>query len=124
MFNILVVDDDKKMNEIYCSVLSYNAFHPFPAFDGQQALDIVAENQIDLVISDIMMPGMDGTCTLEKIRDWEKQQGRMPMPVVLLTADNTVGARRRYLSFGFNDYLSKPIQPQQICDLVRVYLNV
>ena len=94
------------------------------AKSGEDALRIMGKRDIDMIFMDQMMPGMDGTCTLEKIRDWEKQQGRMPMPVVLLTADNTVGARRRYLSFGFNDYLSKPIQPQQICDLVRVYLNV
>ncbi|MGN1478122.1 MAG: response regulator, partial [Acutalibacteraceae bacterium] len=55
MFNILVVEDDVKMNQIYCSALKRD-YNPIAAYDGKQALDVIAEIQIDLVISDIMMP--------------------------------------------------------------------
>ena len=121
---VMVVDDNISYLREMDSWLRKLNLKTVLAKSGEDALRIMGKRDIDMIFMDQMMPGMDGTCTLEKIRDWEKQQGRMPMPVVLLTADNTVGARRRYLSFGFNDYLSKPIQPQQICDLVRVYLNV
>ena len=54
----------------------------------------------------------------------ENEQGvSKPVPVVLLTADDTVGARKRYLEFGFDDYLSKPIEPQQIQDQVEHFLK-
>ena len=60
MFNILVVEDDRELNELFCTVLADNGYHPLPARDGRQALKLLDENYIDLMISDIMMPGRDG----------------------------------------------------------------
>ncbi|MDD6061596.1 MAG: response regulator transcription factor [Oscillospiraceae bacterium] len=118
MFNILVVDDDKKMNEIYCSVLSYNAFHPFPAFDGQQALDIVAENQIDLVISDIMMPGMDGYALTEQLRaDYPE------MPILIISAKEKFEDKQRGFMMGTDDYMVKPVNLNEMILRVNALLR-
>ncbi|MGN0634719.1 MAG: response regulator transcription factor [Acutalibacteraceae bacterium] len=118
MFNILVVDDDKKMNEIYCSVLSYNAFHPFPAFDGQQALDIVAENQIDLVISDIMMPGMDGYALTEQLRaDYPE------MPILMISAKEKFEDKQRGFMMGTDDYMVKPVNLNEMILRINALLR-
>ena len=78
-----------------------------------------------MIFMDQMMPGMDGTQTLQEIRRQENEQGvDRSIPVVLLTADDTVGARKRYLEAGFDDYLSKPIEPHQIRDQVEHFLKI
>ena len=60
MFNILVVEDDKELRDLFCAVLIDNGYTAFPATDGENAFDILDDTYIDLVISDIMMPKMDG----------------------------------------------------------------
>ena len=70
MFDILVVEDDAKLNQIYCSALTNNAFNAVPAFDGEEALNIMAEKNFDLVISDIMMPGVDGYELTRELREY------------------------------------------------------
>ena len=65
---------------------------------------------------------MEGTDTFEKVRELELKKQTAPVPVILLTADDAAGARKKYLEYGFDDYLSKPIEEQQICAEVRKYL--
>ena len=60
MFNILVVEDDRKLRNLFCTVLSHNGYCAIPAENGMSALEILDTEYIDLIISDIMMPGMDG----------------------------------------------------------------
>ena len=69
---------------------------------------------------------MDGTQTLAEIRrkGVTDQSDKKPVPVVLLTADDTAGAREHYLEIGFDDYLAKPIEPQQIRDQVDHFLHI
>ena len=74
---------------------------------------------------DQMMPGMDGTQVLQEIRKMEETQGvKKPVPVVVLTADDSAGARKHYLECGFDDYLAKPIEPKQIRDQVENYIHI
>ena len=95
------------------------------AKSGEDALRIMGKRDIDMIFMDQMMPGMDGTQVLEKIREREKENDRQdPVPVVILTADDSVGARKRYLEAGFNDYLAKPIEPKQICEEVEKFLHM
>ena len=60
MFNILVVEDDRKLRNLFCTVLSRSGYCAIPAENGMSALEILDTEYIDLIISDIMMPGMDG----------------------------------------------------------------
>ena len=60
MFSILVAEDDRNLNRMICAKLKQEQYHVFSAYDGQEALDIMEREHIDLVISDVMMPRMDG----------------------------------------------------------------
>jgi CheY-like chemotaxis protein len=80
---------------------------------GQEGLEALATGGFDVVFMDIHMPGMSGIETLEAIR----ASGQETIPVVALTADAMAGERERLLALGFNDYLSKPIEPAA---LVRI----
>ena len=101
MFNILVVEDDIKMNQIYCSALKRD-YNPISAYDGKQALDVIAEIQIDLVISDIMMPGIDGyELTKQLRRDYPE------MPILMISAKETFEDKRHGFLAGIDDYMVK-----------------
>lgn len=95
------------------------------AKSGAECLRILERKRVDLIFMDQMMPGMDGTQTLLEIRQMEaEQQVKKPVPVILLTADDSAGARKRYLEAGFDDYLAKPIEPQQIREQVEHHLHI
>ena len=95
------------------------------AKSGAECLRILERKHVDLIFMDQMMPGMDGTQVLFEIRKMERRQNAdKPVPVVLLTADDTVGARKHYLEAGFNDYIPKPVEPGQIREQVEHYLLV
>ena len=84
MFKILVVEDDRALRELFCTVLSKNGFVYYEARDGIAAWDILEKQYIDLVISDIMMPNMDG---YELVRTLRKNGYNMP--VLMITAKDT-----------------------------------
>lgn len=113
MFNILVVEDDKHINEIYCSTLRDNSFNVFSAFDGAQALEIIADTPMDLVISDIMMPEMDGYELTEQLRtDYPE------MPILMISAKEDFEDKQRGFLVGTDDYMVKPVNLNEM--LLRV----
>lgn len=118
MFNILVVDDDKKINQIYCSMLACNSFNTFSAFDGEKALSIVAENKIDLVISDIMMPGIDGYELTEQLREEYPE-----MPILMISAKENFEDKQRGFMMGTDDYMVKPINLNEMILRVNALLR-
>lgn len=81
MFNILVVEDDEKLNKLYCKVLSRNDYHTFSASDGAEALEVLANEYIDLIVSDIMMPNMDDYELTKKLREAEYN-----LPILMITS--------------------------------------
>ena len=72
MFNILVAEDDTELNVLFCTVLRKNGYNPLPALDGVEALRLMEQSYIDLIISDIMMPHMDGFALTEAVRQTDK----------------------------------------------------
>ena len=122
---VLVVDDNLLYLKEMDSWLRKLNLKTIMAKSGAECLRIMERKHVDLIFMDQMMPEMDGTQVLLAIRKMEAEQGvEKPIPVILLTTDDSVGARKRYLEFGFDDYLAKPIEPQQICDQVKHYLHV
>ena len=116
MYNILVVDDDKEIVgaiEIYLKKEGYNILK---AYNGNQALKIMEENEIHLVILDIMMPGKDGMETLEEIRKDKS------MPVILLSAKSEDYDKIGGLNSGADDYITKPFNPLEL--IARVNSNL
>lgn len=122
---IMVVDDNLLYLKELDSWLRKLDVKTIMAKSGAECLRILERKPVDMIFMDQMMPGMDGTQVLLEIRRMEaEQEVKKPVPVVLLTADDTTGARKRYLEFGFDDYLAKPIEPQQIRDQVEHFLHI
>ena len=121
--SVMVVDDNLLYLKEMDSWLRKMHLKTIMAKSGAECLRIMERKHVDLIFMDQMMPGMDGTQVLLEIRRMEAKNGiTKPVPVVLLTTDDSVGARKRYLEFGFDDYLAKPIEPQQIRKQVEHYL--
>ncbi len=120
---ILIVDDNMLYLRQMSSWLKKLGVSVVTAKSGRDCLSTYADNHIDLIGMDQMMPEMDGTETLKRLRHFEEENNRAKTPVVLLTADDTDGAMAKYLEIGFDGYLSKPIQPHQITEKVRFYLG-
>ena len=117
MYNILVVDDDKEIVgaiEIYLKKEGYNILK---AYNGEEALDIVNNNEIHLIILDIMMPKKDGIETLEEIR---KTNG---VPVILLSAKSEDYDKIGGLNLGADDYITKPFNPLELIARVKSHLR-
>ncbi|MFH1516268.1 MAG: ATP-binding protein [Pseudomonadota bacterium] len=103
----LVADDNEVNLRVARAALEPLGVEVMDAASGQQALDILARNEVDIVLLDSHMPGMDGPETLKHIR-----QSGMPwsiVPVIAVTADAMAGDRAKYLAMGMDDYIAKPI---------------
>ena len=118
MFNILVAEDDVKMNRIYCSALSRDAYEAIPAFDGAQALEIVAERPVDLVISDIMMPEIDGYSLTRRLR-----QDCPELPILMISARESFEDKRHGFLAGIDDYMVKPVDINEMLLRVQALLR-
>lgn len=117
MYNILVVDDDKeivKAIEIYLGKENYKIIK---AYDGEQALEEIKKNEIQLVILDIMMPNKDGLETLEEIRK-EKN-----IPVIMLSAKSEDIDKINGLNLGADDYVTKPFNPVELIARVNALIR-
>ena len=108
---ILIVDDNKLNIKVARRALQDFNFEIEECYDGLECLDKVkVGNEYDLILMDIMMPGLSGEETFEKL----KQTNGFNTPVLALTADAVAGAKERYLSEGFVDYIAKPFKKEQI----------
>ena len=110
---ILVVDDDPGLRESFRLVLE-DEFEVLDVPDGQQALDIVRSCQVDLVLLDIRLPGMDGLEVLERIKGMDEQ-----LDVILVTAVKTVRTAVSAMKLGALDYLTKPFDEDEVLALIR-----
>ena len=114
---VLIVDDDPKILRLLRIELSAQGFQPLPAERGEQALAIAAARRPDLVVLDILMPGLDGLGVLQRLRE---QSG---VPVILLTAKGTDADKIMGLELGADDYLPKPFNPEELTARVRAVLR-
>ena len=117
MYNILVCDDDKeivKAIEIYLAKEGYNVFK---AYDGNECLEILQKNKVQLVILDIMMPKKDGIETINEIRE------KYLIPVIMLSAKSEDEDKIKGLDMGADDYVTKPFNPQELIARVNSLLR-
>ena len=117
---ILIVDDNLMNLRVAKALLRPYQMEVEVANSGKQCLKKLESNQYDMIFLDHMMPEMDGVQTLQKIQKMEK--GNFNMPVVALTANASPGARDEYRSFGFTDYLEKPLTAKALDHIIRRYL--
>ena len=103
---VLVVDDDREIVKAISILLEGEGYEVLKAYDGLQALDILATRQVRLVLIDVMMPRLDGLSAVMRIR--EKQN----IPIIVLSAKSEDTDKVLGLSMGADDYVSKPYNPQ------------
>lgn len=115
--NVLVVDDDREIVESICIFLSGEGYKPLKAYDGIEALDILSENEVHLMILDIMMPKLDGIRTLLKLRESRN------IPVILLSAKSEDADKILGLTAGADDYVTKPFNPSELMARVKSQLR-
>jgi signal transduction histidine kinase/CheY-like chemotaxis protein len=89
---------------------------------GAEAVDLVKRNAYDIVFMDHMMPDMDGMEATALIREWERAQGRRPIPIVALTANAMVGMREMFAEKGFNDFLAKPVDVSKLDAIIEKWI--
>lgn len=109
---ILVVDDNAMNRLVVKKLLQRNGIVPDLADSGEEAIEKIRNTTYNIVFMDHMMPKMDGIETLEKLHD--EQLLHEDVIVIALTANAILGARETYLEAGFDDYLSKPIEVEQL----------
>ena len=115
---VLIVDDNKLNIKVAAKALSFLEIDPETALSGKEALDKIKTNNYDLVLMDIMMPEMSGDKCLLRIRE-----DGYKMPVIALTADAVSGAREKYLSIGFDDYIAKPFTKDEIKEKLSKFIK-
>ncbi len=117
MTNILICDDDRDIVSAIRIYLTAEGYNTFEAYDGIQALDIVRDNDIHLILMDIMMPNMDGITAVAKLRD------EYNIPVILLTAKSEDTDKILGLNIGADDYVTKPFNPVELTARVKAQLR-
>jgi len=114
---ILVVDDEATIREVIRRYLERDGFEVMEAADGDAALDVVEEVEPDLVVLDLMLPGLDGLSLTRRLREYSA------VPVIMLTAKGAVEDRIEGLELGADDYVVKPFDPKELASRVRAVLR-
>lgn len=121
--HILVVDDVKMNIDVFKGLLKKTAVKIDTAYSGVECLGLMKTNSYDVVFMDHLMPEMDGTETLKRLREQSDETGmNIDVPVIALTANAMSGAYEMYLSYGFSDYLSKPVKGAELEAMLKKHL--
>ena len=113
MFKILVLEDDKELNRTVCAFLNNSGYEAVGCLNANEAYDALYENMIDLIVSDIMMPGVDGFEFARNVRDVNSE-----IPILFMTARDDIASKQRGFRIGVDDYMVKPI------DLDELFLRI
>ncbi|MCR5654017.1 MAG: response regulator [Lachnospiraceae bacterium] len=119
---ILVVDDVEMNIKVFKGLLRKTKAQIDTAFSGEECLEKVKEKKYDLIFLDHMMPEMDGVETLHHMQE-DTEHKNADTPVIVLTANAIVGAKEQYIKEGFVDYLSKPVQQEELIGMIGKYLK-
>ena len=104
MFKILVVEDDKDLNKTVCSFLNHSGYEAVGCLNANEAYDTLADNIVDLIVSDIMMPGINGYEFAATVRELNED-----IPILFMTAKGDIASKQRGFRIGVDDYMVKPI---------------
>lgn len=118
MFNILIVEDDKNLRKLIKTCLKRENYQTYEATNGVEALDILDENYIDLIVTDIMMPQIDGYELTRELRN-----ARYNIPILLITAKSTLSDKKEGFLAGADDYMVKPVDIEELSLRVKVLLK-
>lgn len=118
MFRILVVEDDTDLRELFCRTLVKNDFFAIPAESADRALEIIDTEYVDLIISDVMMPGMDGFKLTKELRE-----ARIDIPILIITAKGDITDKQEGFGAGADDYMVKPVDLKEMIMRVTALLR-
>ncbi|MDR1815186.1 MAG: response regulator transcription factor [Clostridiales Family XIII bacterium] len=111
---VLIVEDEKRLAEALAQILKRNNFDVDVSFDGEEGLDNALSGVYDVILLDILLPGMDGLSVLKELR-----AEAIPTPVILLTALGEVEDRVKGLDLGADDYLPKPFKTEELIARIK-----
>lgn len=117
MYTVLVCDDDKEIVEAIEIYLSQEGYRILKAYDGEQALKVLNEEKVDLLVIDVMMPRLDGIRATLKIRE------KMSLPIIILSAKSEDSDKILGLNIGADDYVTKPFNPLELVARVKSQLR-
>jgi two-component system, OmpR family, alkaline phosphatase synthesis response regulator PhoP len=117
---ILVIDDEKDLIELLRYNLEKEGYDVIAATDGQSGLDVIKRHRPELVVLDLMMPGIDGLQVCQRLRS---DQAAARTPVIMLTAKATEADRIVGLELGADDYITKPFSPREVVARVKAVLR-
>ena len=117
MYRILVVEDERPINDLIEMNLTEAGYSCVCAYDGLEALDLVARESVQLILMDVMMPRLDGLSAVLRIRE------RRNLPIIVLSAKSEESDKVLGLSMGADDYVTKPYNPQELAARVRSQLR-
>ena len=109
MFKILVVEDDRDLNRTVCSYLMQQGYTAVGCLNAQDAYDALYKNMFDLIVSDIMMPGIDGFEFARTVRELNQE-----IPILFMTARDDLSAKQQGFRAGVDDYMVKPIDLDEL----------
>lgn len=118
MFNILVVEDDKNLRKLITTYLQRNKYNTYEATNGEEALNVLDQSYIDLIVSDIMMPKMDGYELIKSLRE-----AKYDVPILIITAKSEIEDKKEGFLLGADDYMVKPINIEEMLLRVQVLLR-
>lgn len=118
MFNILVVEDDKNLRKLIATCLIKENYKVYEATNGIEALDVLDKNYINLVVTDIMMPKMDGYELIKELRE-----ANFRLPILLITAKSTLEDKKQGFNLGADDYMVKPIDIDELSLRIKALLK-
>lgn len=117
---ILIVDDDPHAVDILTRMLTREGYLCFGVRNGSSALEKVRKERVDVILLDVMMPGMDGLEVCRQLRDDDDLR---QIPVILLTAKDDIETRSRGMALGVSEYLTKPVSKKELCARIESQLH-
>lgn len=118
MFHILVAEDDLELRDLFCTVLSDSGYLALPVSNGEEALALLEHEYVDLIISDIMMPKMDGFELISQLR-----AASYAMPILIITARGAITDKRTGFRAGTDDYMVKPVDVNEMLWRIEALLR-
>lgn len=118
MIHILVVEDDKTLNKVVCSYLNDSGFEAKGCLSGEEGLDAMYNTMFELIVSDIMMPGMDGFEFAKLVRQVNKT-----IPILFMSAKDDLPSKQKGFQLGIDDYMVKPVELDELLLRVRALLR-
>ncbi len=118
MFNILITEDDKNLQRLMEAVLKREGYRVLKAEDGEEALRVLDREHVDLLITDIMMPRLDGYRLTDALRG-----AKYDLPILMITAKESMGDKKKGFTLGADDYMVKPVDMDEMLLRVKALLR-